>query len=934
MKSKIHYAVAAILSGAPIAAIAAQPAGDAGNSGGQLASSSVSATVGEAKPEAESTNDLAQGLAEIIVTATRRSENIQDVPIAIQVLTGSMLTQLHVSSFDDYVRKVPNVTVADNGPGQSEIIIRGVSAGTQATQSSGIVGFWPNVAVYLDDQSVQLPGQNLDIYIADLNRIEALEGPQGTLFGAGAEAGAIRYITNKPKLNVVEGSSSADYGVTAHGDPNTAVNAVLNLPVIEDRMAVRLVAYDDRQGGYIDNVPGTFTRQNTDLGIHYANYPAVNGQCPNGLPNSGYCVPPGSPVVNNSALVQNDVNPVTYQGGRVEALYQFSDDWSLLLSQMYQSLDAEGVFYQFPNAPDGAALKPLDVVLFTPTYHTDRDSNTAWTLNGKAGLLSLIYTGGYLSRRLETQADYTNYARGVYGAYYQCYGPKEGGTASLTSKCFSPVGPVRENLQDSVWQHEFRALTPENWRLRGIAGIYAQDNTIRERTAYYNESIPPCTSNASPGSPGNTGCLSNVGTFPGTTAQVPGVQADGIDFDSDATRETKQIAEFASVSFDVTQHLTLTAGTRHFVFLNSLAGNTLSAFGCFEDGTPVGGCHNPAFSTNLTAQNLSDTESGWRSQANASWHISPTLFGSQQHILAYFTYSQGFRPGGFNQNSGAMHGPGTDGVPQYIIPQAYHPDNLTNYEIGWKTNWHIADRDFQFNTAFYREDWRNAQISFFDPGFTGTVFFDANGQNFRIDGEETSLIAQIWGGLKFQMTGAWNSSSQTNSPVFFDNNPASVNFGKPITELCSTSGTNCSPLINPFGPRGAPTADSPPIRLTFLLSYDFPINAPAIFSYLQGAEGHLQAGLQHQGHSFTQAGSNPPFVPGVTVETARIRFEDPAYSTLDASVGISNGHWSLSAYGQNLTNSNAAIFTSTDQFIVAQTPLRPRIIGARFVYTF
>ena len=934
MRSKIYCAVTAILSGASFGALAAQPVVNANSVDSPVPSSQVNTTQAERNYDAGNADARSQGIAEIVVTATRRSEDIQDVPISIQALTGSMLSQLHISSFEDYVRMVPNLTSADNGPGQNEIIMRGVSAGTQATQSSGIVGFWPNVAVYLDDQSVQLPGQNLDIYMVDMNRIEALEGPQGTLFGSGAEAGAIRYITNKPKLNTLEGSASADYSVTAHGDPNTAVNGVLNLPVIPDRMAIRLVAYSDRQGGYIDNVPSTFTRHNTDLGIHYANFPAVNGQCPDGGSTSGYCVPPGSPVANNSAQVRNHMNPVTYQGGRVGASYQFNDDWSFLLSQMYQTLDTEGVFYQFPNAPDGAKLNPLEVVLFTPSYHKDVDSNTAWTLNGKAGPLSLIYTGGFLTRTLETQADYTNYARGVYGDYYQCFGPNEGGHTGLTPTCFSPVGPVKENLQNRVWQHELRAQTPESWRLRGIVGVYDQDNAIRERTAYYNQTVPACTSNGPPGSPGNTGCISNVGTFPGTTAQVPGVQAPGIDFDSDAARETRQLAEFASLSFDVTPHLTLTAGARHFIFLNSLTGNTLSAFGCFEAGTPPGGCHNPAFSTNLTAQNLRDTESGWRSQANISWHISPTLFGNSQHILTYFTFSQGFRPGGFNQNSGAMHGPGPDGVPQYIIPRAYQPDTLNNYEVGWKTNWHLANRYFQWNAAVYREDWNNAQISFFDPGFTGTVFFDANGQNFRINGAETSLIAQIWGGLKLQVAGAWNSSSQANSPVFFNNNPANANYGKPITEICGPTGTNCNPLINPFGPQGAPTADSPPIRLNFLLSYDFPINAPNSFQYLRDAEGHVQVGVQHQGHSFTQAGSNPPFVPGVTVGTARIRFEDPAYTTLDASAGISDGHWSLTVYGQNLTNSNAVVFTSTDQFIVAQTPLRPRVIGARFGYTF
>ena len=161
--------------------------------------------------------------------------------------------------------------------------MRGLSAGSQPSQGSGSTGLWPNVAIYLDNQSGQLPNRNLDIYAADLNRIEVLEGPQGTLFGAGAEAGVIRYITNEPKLDVTEGSVKAGYGMTAHGDPNTDVTAVLNLPLIADTLAVRAVIYDDSRGGYIDNVPATFTRKDTDIGIHYAQLSApVSGHCPDG----------------------------------------------------------------------------------------------------------------------------------------------------------------------------------------------------------------------------------------------------------------------------------------------------------------------------------------------------------------------------------------------------------------------------------------------------------------------------------------------------------------------------------------------------------------------------------------------------------------------------------------------------------------------------
>ena len=154
-------------------------------------------------------------IQEITVTAQRRVENMQDVPITIQALTAETLTQLNVQTFDDFIRYLPNVTSASTGPGEGSIYMRGLSTTLPGVQGSGGIGSFPNVAVYLDDQSGALPGRNLDIYAADLERIEVLEGPQGTLFGAGAESGVIRYITNKPKLDVTEGNVSAAYEYTA-----------------------------------------------------------------------------------------------------------------------------------------------------------------------------------------------------------------------------------------------------------------------------------------------------------------------------------------------------------------------------------------------------------------------------------------------------------------------------------------------------------------------------------------------------------------------------------------------------------------------------------------------------------------------------------------------------------------------------------------------
>ena len=894
-RSQISCAVAAIIGGASLTAHAQeQPAG-----GAQASEASGNA------------------LAEITVTAQRRTENIQDVPISIQALTAQTLQQLNVSTFDDYLRYLPNVTSASNGPGQNEVFMRGLSAGSQASQGSGSTAAWPNVAIYLDNQSGQLPNRNLDIYAADLNRIEVLEGPQGTLFGAGAEAGAIRYITNEPKLDTTEANVKAGYGTTAHGDPNTDVTAVLNLPLIADTLAVRAVIYDDRRGGYINNVPATFTRQNTDIGIGFADFPAnALGQCPDGQPNNGFCVPPGSPSINNAGLIGNAINPVTYEGVRVEGLYKFNDAWDLLISQSYQEMHSTGVFYQQPNGSDGEPLAPLQVTLFNPAYDTDRFESTAWTVNGRIGDLKLVYTGGYLTRNVEQAGDYTNYARGVFADYYQCYGPAY--DTSLTPTCYSPNATWQETERNTHQQHELRLSTPDDWRLRAIGGVYWEDNKLWDQTRWNYKTIPPCTSNATPGTPGNgnTGCLSNVGTFPDSTVVNPGAQSDNTSFYQDQVRETKQLAEFISLDYDlIPKVLTLTAGTRHFRFDNSMAGSVLSSFGCFEAGVPPGGCMS-AFSFDLNAENLSDSESGFKSRSNLTWHVTPD-------VMLYYTWSQGFRPGGFNQNGGFFaYAPGPDGVNQYAVPKSYQSDKLTNNEIGWKTE--FFDHRVQWNGAVYRENWDNVQVAFFDPGVTGNIFFDTNGQDFLIKGVETSIIARLMPGLMLQAAGSWNHSEQTNSPALIDTNPASVNFGKAITEICSGPGA-CTPIVNPYGPVGAPSANSPPLQFSARIRYDWHMNGYAPF---------VQFGATHSGHSFTQAGANPTFGLGETVSNSRGRFENPAYTVYDASCGVAKDAWYANLYVENLTDSNASVFVSTDQFIVEQTPLRPRVIGVTIGYSF
>jgi outer membrane receptor protein involved in Fe transport len=844
------------------------------------------------------------------VTAQRRAENIQNVPITIQALTAETLTQLHVQTFDDYVKYLPNVSAKTNGPGQGVIYMRGLSAGGVAgAQSTGSTTTFPNVAIYLDDQSGQLPGRNLDIYAADLERIEILEGPQGTLFGAGAQAGVIRYITNKPKLDVTEGDVTAGYGTTAHGANNSNVTAMINLPLIADTLAVRAVIYNDSRGGYIDNVPGTFTRKNSDLGIYYANYATA---CKIGAPNAaGLCtgagnkatafgVPPGSPVANNNSLVQNSFNPVTYQGIRASALYKINDDWNALVTQTYQDMNSQGVFYQMPNSADGVPLQPLQVTLFSPSYDKDKFENTSWTLNGKFGDLKAVYTGAYLVRHVDQRNDYTNYARGVYADYYQCYGAKNSPTGTAT--CYSPVSSWREQLRNTHQSHEARLSTPDDWRARGIVGAFWEDQRIYDQTDWLYKTIPNCTA------VGQIGCMTDVGPTPTSTLNNPNTRNDNTAFFEDVMRGYKQYAFFTSVDFDIIPKvLTITGGTRYYHFSNFMNGSVVSSFGC----TDAGPAPCLAGATNINAEQLTSNYSGFRSRGNISWHITPDT-------LLYYTYSQGFRPGAFNR-VGGCHVKDANGINQYCIPLKYAPDSLTNQEIGWKTE--FFDHRLQVNGAVYQELWDNVQVGFFDPGQLGNLTFGTNGQNFRVRGIELSVEARVTQGLTVTAASSYNKSEQTNSPYLIANNPAllanpasAAEFGKPITAHA-----------NPFGNIGSPTANSPLFQGSLRARYEWSFSDYKYFA---------QAGGTYTSNSFTQTGNNPSLSANGAVNTTFLRFVNPAYGLFDAAVGIAKDAWTVQFFGQNLADRNVSLFTSTSQFVVAETPNRPRVLGVQFGYKF
>jgi outer membrane receptor protein involved in Fe transport len=865
-----------------------------------------------ALPPQTTTKIPASGEAgEVIVTANRRAESLQDVPITIQVLTNATLAKLHATTFDDFVSSLPGVTARGVGPAQNDIYVRGLGVGGFGIQGAGFGASFPNVAVYLDEQSVELQGRNLDVYAADLERVELLEGPQGTLFGAGAEAGVLRYITNKPQLNMTEATVDGGYATTAHGAPSTALDAVVNIPIIANRLAARAVIYDEKRGGYIDNIPATFARSNNDVSIGYA----------------GGKVPANSVVINNSAVVGDNTNPVTYGGARVEALYRFNDDWNALLAQSYQNMEADGVFTEEAANSLGQPQPDLTSQLFNPSYNKDRFENTALTVDGRVGPLKLLYAGSYLVRNIEQVQDYTNYARGgLYVDYYQCINP---GPTPANAQCFSPSSTWRNVERNTHESQELRLSTPDGWRLRAVGGLFYENYVIQDQTDFfyltalkYFEPIAPPTgywavngSTILPDGAIACPCVPGAVLLPGgVTSNNPNVRPPGDAFFNDNTRGYKQRAAYTSVDFDIVPRaLTLTAGTRYSSINSWEVGSYVSSFGCqlIYSPTAPDPCHGEF--TNLNALGLKRTFSGFKSRANLSWRAT-------EGALLYYTWSQGFRPGGFNRGfEPSEFSPLSPGQAPwqaqayqhggYVGPLSYEPDTLTNNELGWKTTW--FDQRLQWNGALYQENWDNVQIGGIDNTVLGTGVFNAG--NYRVRGVEMSAAARIASGLTVEVGAAWNQSELIARTPFLWVDGTPIDFDTLRTE-------GGEKLSNPVGALGSPLAGAPPFQGNIRMRYEVPIN---------GYDAFFQVGAVHQAHSLVTTDR-----VSVDLQGNSVAYDLPPFTTYDAGLGMGKDGWLLELYGQNLTDTRAELYANYSQFYKGITVNRPRTIGLRFSYKF
>lgn len=649
---------------------------------------------------AASTINAAQAqIEEVIVTATKKSASTQDIPIAVSALGEDSLQQLGITDFSDYVVQLPGVTAGGSGPGTNTIYIRGVASTTPNLTTSGVAGLAPNVAFYLDEQPLTQPGRNLDVYAADLNRIEVLKGPQGTLFGASSQAGTVRLITNKPDPSAFGGKLKMGTAFTKDGDNSYNVEGVVNVP-ITDTFAVRGVVYVDRQGGYIDNKGASLTTESS------ARFQPGGFQGSDDLSGVNFL------PADSSIRSEDDFNEATYSGARLSALWDINEDWSLLVGVATQDIDTDGVFFVDPELDD------YEVNRYENDTLDDDYDNYNWTVTGRAGALDIIYTGAYTERTAESQVDYTDYLFvGQYIPYYICDYSVSYPTGAPSGTCQAPNLFVKSSVKTEVQTHEFRISTDQSRRLRGIGGAFYSDMDLYEDNQFTY--------------PGSTEIIAadgvSVGFGPnfsaeGATVQDRGQWNPGVIFRNDVKRTDRQLGVFGELNFDISEQFTATVGARWYDIEVDLKGSAAGSFGNLG-----------ATEDNNAGNNLDEIFSGENDKAETDGVIGKASLAwtPNQDQMFYITWSEGYRPGFLNRPGGAVSQDGS-----YTVPFSLDTDDVTNYELGWKLD--LLDNTLRFNGDIFYVDITDLQIGIFDTSITN-LFFSDNAADAEVTGVEGDL---------------------------------------------------------------------------------------------------------------------------------------------------------------------------------------------------
>ncbi len=885
-----------ILSGLvfPTAALAAPD--DAANSAVEAASPTEAPAAAPARPQdtvdagAEPTASVEEGLGEIIVTATRAAQNIQAVPISIQALSGDVLAGRQVKGLSDFAALLPSVSFAGIGPGRNELYFRGiVPAG----------GSYASVGFYLDE--IPIPGINVpDIHVYDLERIEALSGPQGTLFGASSLAGTIRFITNKPKLGAFEAGYDLEGNKFGPGDFGGQAKGFINVP-LGNAVAVRAMGYYRRDGGYIDNVPN-------------------NGTFNDGRPSRltlGDNNPATTFTLDNSAIAKDNYNSITEYGGRLQLRWEPADGWAITPSVTAQRQISRG-YFGFDQR-----LGDLEVRDFETTRRDDKWYQAALSINGHIGDFDLVSATGYFRRQVKQLNDYTYYTVTYdgfgpgYENYLQFFDPAGCTGSGATLQCRTLLNPTQVYMglrNEQAFTQEIRLTTPKQWPFYVTFGGFYQALNTEINNDYAIRGLGSAVGFTQSGGGDSNPAGFGIPVESGGTMVLgsPAVKRDAYYlFEQDP--RFKDWALFAEGQYDITPALKLTGGIRYFwteyqvVGFGGVAGTARSTVTSLNVVTGTLGCPVPlpekrlqCLNSNIAAADQVGrySESGQTYKVALDWNFAKSK-------MIYANYSTGFRPGGFNRplrirNFGLA------------TVNPFQAETLTNFEVGLKTTWNSI---FRFNAAVYLEKWNNIQYSVIVSGAQGAGI-TGNAGNAEVRGIEYDAGLKL-GKVTITTAGAYNDGKLKGNFCNFAFNPATA----AITQLPSCTLGEFVPGSSPptsqvAAADGTRLPRQPRFKGTTAVRYDTQIGE--YLGYLQGAALYQSGATQ-----------------SLNVRDNNLLGNTPGFVSIDFSAGIRKDNWTVDVFLNNAFDRRGQLTRNTFCTIAfcSQSSrtftIRPQFFGVR-----
>ncbi len=457
-------------------------------------------------------------LEEVVVTARKREENLQSVPVSIDVFTKRDIQNLGIAQFDDYAARVPSISFISVGPGTQLFVMRGVSDGSNPNYAnSSATGF------FVDDMSTSWFGTQPDLHLYDIAQIEVLNGPQGTTFGAGSMSGAIRYVTNRPDVNAFSAGIDLDGGLISGGTNNATYEGFLNMPLIEGRVGLRVSAFSDNHGGFINNRLST-------------------RQWANGT------------VSDNAAWARRNYNTEHVEGGRVALRGVASEAWSATLSLTYQRQATQGAWDE-----DLTHYGARTVSRFGPESHLREAKMLDFHVDGDVGIGDLVYASTYWSLPTRQNNEYSeymqNYSGGVREAF-SCtsdpvYGAPVNGNPAPYTGCGVPTQFYEYHSNPERWSNELRLASKPGGRFHWLAGLYWEKTRDKDSGSTF----------FSPNLQTDGAAFQYYTALYGTTASsLP----PHVWYAYRTRSDYLQTTEFANISYDLTDRLNVEAGLVHF----------------------------------------------------------------------------------------------------------------------------------------------------------------------------------------------------------------------------------------------------------------------------------------------------------------------------------------------------------------------------------